>query len=384
MSERTARPIGVGIVGSKFMASVHYDSLGRIPDTRVVAVASPTEGHAEAFARKRGIPHWSTDHREMMDNPEIDLVIVTSPNNAHAQATIDAARAGKHVIVEKPLCLTLDEADAMIAACRATNVKLMYAEEFCFAPKYARVKQVVDEGAIGRVFRANYNEKSRGPRNPWYWDLDCSGGWAAMQLGSHALEIVRWMLDKPRATSVYAQMNQHFHRDQGPGEDDAMIIVEFAGDVVGFVDVSWGRLGGADDRMEVFGTEGVSLADLYYGNAFRTYSENGYRYSSPGGGPTQGWTDTVFDELHNNGFPQEIEHFVACVRDDTPPMETGEDGRAVLEILLAAYESARTGRKVPLPFHPKVRRPIDLWKPELAVPPSAAGRVAEKGATAPE
>ncbi len=363
METESGRTIGIGIVGSRFMAMVHTESLRLIPDTRVLAVASPSEGHAAAFAARHGIPHAFTDYREMLAVPGIDVVIVTTPNHLHAEVTVAAARAGKHVIVEKPLCLNLDEADRMLGACREAGVKLMYAEEFCFAPKYARVKEVADEGALGRVFRMNYNEKSRGPRNPWYWDLDKAGGWATMQLGSHAIEIVRWMLGKPRATSVYAQMNQHVHRERGHGEDDAMIIIEFGADLTAFVDVSWGRKGGGDDRMEVFGTEGVSLADLYHGNAFRTYSEKGYKYSSPGG-PTSGWTDTVFDELYNNGFPQEIAHFISCVRDDTEPIETGEDGRAVLEIIMAAYESARAGRKVPLPFHPEAKRGIDLWKPE--------------------
>lgn len=363
MVGETERTIKIGIVGSRFMARIHYDSLQMIPDTRVVAVASPTADHARAFAEARGIPHAFTDYHDLVALPEIDVVIVTTPNEHHAPVTIAAARAGKHVIVEKPLCRNLIEADAMIAACREAGVKLMYAEEFCFAPKYVRVKEVIDEGAIGRVYRMNHTEKGRGPANPWYWDLDRSGGWALPQLGSHALGIVRWMLGRPPATSVYARIGQHFHRDRGRGDDDAIVIVEFGDDLTAVVDVSWGKLGGMDDRMEVFGTGGVTQADLYFGSAFRTYSEPGYRYSAPGGGPVTGWTNTVYDELHNNGFPQEIAHFIACVRDDLPPQETGEDGRAVIEIISAAYESARTGRKVALPFETGVERPIDLWWP---------------------
>jgi myo-inositol 2-dehydrogenase/D-chiro-inositol 1-dehydrogenase len=370
MARGTNQPIGVGIVGSRFMAGIHCDSVRQIPDTRVVGVASPTGDHAQRFAETRGIPHAFTDYRDLVALPEIDLVIVTSTNDGHAAATIAAAQAGKHVIVEKPLCLNLVEADAMIAACREAGVKLMYAEEFCFAPKYVRVKEVIDEGAIGRVFRMNHTEKGRGPANPWYWDLERSGGWSLMQLGSHALGIVRWMLDRCPATSVYARLGQHFHRDRGRGDDDAVIIVEFGDDLSAVIDVSWGKLGGMDDRMEIIGTGGVTQADLYFGSAFRTYSEPGYRYSAPGGGPTSGWTHTVYDELHNNGFPQEIAHFVACVRDDLPPQETGEDGRAVIEIIMAAYESARTGRKVPLPFHSDARLPIDLWWPTGAAAPA--------------
>ncbi len=368
MTAVSTRPIGIGIVGSKFMASVHCASLQRIRDVRVLAVASPTNDHAAQFAARHDVPWAFTDYTDLLALPEVDVVIVATPTWLHAPITIAAARAGKHVIVEKPLCLNLGEADAMIAACNEAGVKLMYAEEFNFAPKYVRVKQVVDEGGIGRVFRMNYIERSQGPRNPAYWDYDSSGGWVLMQLASHALEIVRWMLDKPRATSVYAQISQQGHHERGRGDTDAMITVEFEGGRVALVDVSWDKLGGADDRMELLGTGGVCLSDLYLGSASQTYSVDGYGYSGPGGGPKSGWTFTVFDELHNNGFPQEIEHFIACVRDNTPAMETGEDGRVVLEILFAAYESARTGRKVPLPFNSPARRPIDLWLPELSAP----------------
>jgi myo-inositol 2-dehydrogenase / D-chiro-inositol 1-dehydrogenase len=92
-----------------------------------------------------------------------------------------------------------------------------------------------------------------------------------------------------------------------------------------------------------------------------TYSEKGYGYALEKAGSTQGWTFTIFEEAFNQGYPQELRHFISCVRDGTPPLVTGRDGRAVLEILYAAYASARTGQKVTLPFKPVVRKPVDLW-----------------------
>src|SRR5689334_4888401 len=145
--------VGVGIVGSGFMARVHHGCLARNPDAAVLAVASPTPGRAEAFAAQHGVPRAFVDHRELLAMPEIDLVFVATPNATHAPIAIDAARAGKHVVVEKPMCLSLVEADRMLAAARESGVKLMHAEEFCFAPKYVCAKQVVDEGGVGRAFR---------------------------------------------------------------------------------------------------------------------------------------------------------------------------------------------------------------------------------------
>jgi predicted dehydrogenase len=97
------------------------------------------------------------------------------------------------------------------------------------------------------------------------------------------------------------------------------------------------------------------------GNSALTYSERGYGYAMEKAGPTQGWTFTNFEEAFNQGYPHELKHFIDCVRRDSTPVTTGEDGRAVLEMMYAAYASARTGRKVSLPFRPTVSRPIDLW-----------------------
>ena len=97
------------------------------------------------------------------------------------------------------------------------------------------------------------------------------------------------------------------------------------------------------------------------GNSALTYSEKGYAYAMEKAGSTQGWTFTIFEEAFNQGYPQELKHFIECVREDKTPLVTAEDGRAVLQLIYAAYHSARTGQKVALPFHAKVSKPIDLW-----------------------
>jgi len=116
-----------------------------------------------------------------------------------------------------------------------------------------------------------------------------------------------------------------------------------------------------DGSVEGYGTGGVCYADLFQGNAALTYSEKGYGYAMEKAGSTKGWTFTIFEEMFNQGYPQELKHFIECVREDKQPVVTGEDGRAVLELIYAAYRSAGTGQKVTLPFHAKVAKPIDLW-----------------------
>src|SRR5512133_2641786 len=122
--------VKVGIIGSQFEADIHAASFQIAPDeAEVVAVASPTPGNAAALAAKYGIPRVFTDYREMLKERDIEMITIAAPNRLHAQMTIDAAAAGKHVVCEKPLCMTLEEADRMIDACKRAGVLLMYAEE---------------------------------------------------------------------------------------------------------------------------------------------------------------------------------------------------------------------------------------------------------------
>ena len=355
------KQVGVGIVGSQFVSTIHAESLRKYPPADVRAVASPTPGNAKAFAERFGIPHHFTDYRRMLAMPEIDMVVVGAPNDVHAQIALDAAAAGKHVVMEKPLCLNLAEADRMIAACGKAGVKLMYAEELCFAPKYVRLKQLLESGALGRPTLVKQSEKHDGPHAPHFWDVERSGGGVTMDMGCHAIEFFRWMLGRPKIKSVYAQMGTSVHGERTRGDDNAILVLEFEGGATAIAEESWTKLGGMDDRAEVHGSHGVAYADLLHGNAIETYSSVGYDYAVEKGGSTRGWSFTIYEEAWNYGFPAEMAHFVDCVRSDRSPVVTGDDGRVVLEAIFAAYESARTGRKVALPFASKARKPIDLW-----------------------
>ncbi|MDQ3673866.1 MAG: Gfo/Idh/MocA family oxidoreductase, partial [Gemmatimonadota bacterium] len=122
--------VKVGIVGSRFQADCIASAVKANPDeAAVVAVASPTRGNAQAFASRHGIPRAYNDYPALLKDPEVEMISITAPNYLHARITIDAARAGKHVVCEKPLCITLEEADAMIDACAKAGVLLLYAEE---------------------------------------------------------------------------------------------------------------------------------------------------------------------------------------------------------------------------------------------------------------
>lgn len=354
--------IKVGLIGSQFVSTIHAEALRTVPQAEIFAVASPTEEHVQSFALQYGIPHQFTDYRKMLELEELQMVVLGLPNDLHCQATLDAAAAGKHVVCEKPLALNLSQADQMIEACHRAGVKLMYAEELCFAPKYVRLKKLLDDGALGVPTLIKQSEKHGGPHAAHFWDVTRSGGGVTMDMGCHAIEFFRWMLDKPKISSVYAQMATQVHAEKTQGDDNSLLILEFEGGCMGLAEESWTKLGGMDDRAEVHGSGGVAYADLLHGNSIETYSAAGYDYAVEKAGSTAGWSFTIFEELWNYGFPKEFAHFVDCVLNDKEPLETGEDGRAVLQAIFAAYQSAGSGRKVQMPFHSETaEKPIDLW-----------------------
>ncbi len=356
------KKVNVGLVGSQFISSIHAEALKTVADAEIMAVMSPTIGNAKKFARKHGIPHHFTNLDEMLAMDAIDLIVIGAPNNVHCEIALKAAKAGKHMVVEKPLCMNLNEADRMIDACKKAKVKLMYAEELCFTPKYVRLKELLDEGALGRPVLLKQSEKHDGPHADHFWDVERSGGGVTMDMGCHAIEFFRWLNGRKPIKSVYAQMATSVHKDKTIGDDNAIIILEFENDVMAIAEESWTKLGGMDDRAEIHGSEGVAYADVLQGNSIQTYSKKGVGYAVEKAGNTIGWSFTMFEEIWNYGFPQEFAHFVDCVKNDKKPEVTGEDGRAVLEVIFAAYESAGTHKKVFLPFKSDVDKPYKLWK----------------------
>lgn len=354
----------VGIIGSKFEADIHAAAFQIMPEeAEVVGVASPTPGNAQALAQRYAIPKVFLDYREMLAEQDIDMVTIAAPNSLHCQMTCDAARAGKHVVCEKPLAMTLAEADEMIATCRKEGVLLLYAEELFFTPKYVKAKEMADQGAFGKVHLVKQSEKHFGPHGDWFWDVRRSGGGVWMDMGCHGVAFCYWFLGRPKIESVYCHMGTYVHKDKTEGEDEVLGILEFAGGAVGLVEDSWARRGGMDDRIEIYGDAGVTYGNLHMGNALPTYSERGYGYAVEKAPTTSGWSYPVFEELWNYGFPQEMRHFARCVRGTETPQATGEDGRVVLEALIAGYASAGRGAKVKLPFDATgLQRPIDAWK----------------------
>ena len=185
--------VKVGIIGSQFEADIHAASFKIASEwADVVAVVSPTPGNAAALAKRYGIPRVFTDYREMLKERDIEIVTIAAPNALHAQMTLDCARAGKHVVCEQQLAMTVEEGEQMIHATRQTGVMLFYAEELFFTPKYLKAKEMADDGGFGKIHLVKQSEKHFGPHSPWFWDVNHSGGGALMDLSCHGIAFWYW------------------------------------------------------------------------------------------------------------------------------------------------------------------------------------------------
>jgi myo-inositol 2-dehydrogenase/D-chiro-inositol 1-dehydrogenase len=364
--------VGVGVVGSGFIADTHLASLAEVQGAHAVAVAGRTTESAVTLAARHGIKDAYGDYRQLLERRDVDVVLVASPNDTHCQVVVEAAAAGKHVICEKPLGRTLAEADVMIAATDRAGVRLMYAEQLCFAPKYVRAKQLMEEGAFGRVFQIRHGEQHFGPHSEWFWQGARAGGGVMMDMGCHGIELIRFMYGKPDVESVSATLGTLVHGGRTDLDDHALAVLHLAGDRLGLIETSWARPGGMNDLVEILGDGGVAYVDLLRGSSIVAYSEEGYGYAVEKAGDTKGWSFAMFEESWNYGMPQEIQHFVDCLRTGSEPLETGADGRVALEVVYAAYISAGRGERVHLPLQlsdeEAATAPYLLWKGRRAAP----------------
>ncbi|MFH1903911.1 MAG: Gfo/Idh/MocA family oxidoreductase [bacterium] len=345
--------VRIGIVGSKFAADFHCDSYSRDRNAEVVAVAAID--NLEEISSKWNIPSTYEDYKEMLKRDDISLVSVCVPNFLHHDVVIAAAKAGKHVICEKPLATTIEDAKEMIEACKKERVKLFYGEDWCFAPALMRTVEIIKEGAIGEVLYVKAKETHNGTHSAFAKNAKYCGGGSLIHLGIHPIGWILHFLGnqgKNRVIEVIGKTNaggedNYVHKDNS-GEDWALGIIKFANGEHAFVEGNYITVGGMDDRVEIYGTEGVIKVDMTFGSPVSVYSRRGYSYCIEKADNTLGWTKPAVDEFYNLGYVSELAYVVECVLNNKEPIYdlSGEMGLKCIEIIQAMYQSNREAKTV--------------------------------------
>jgi predicted dehydrogenase len=301
----------------------------------------------------------STELDRAVASPDVDVVMVCVPSGRHAATGIRAAEAGKHVLVEKPLEVTLEAADRLISAARRAEVKLGVVSQHRWDPGVRRMKELIESGRLGRLVLGDafvkwYRTQQYYDSGDWRgtWELD--GGGCLMNQGVHYVDLLQWMMGP--VERVFARCRTADHAIEV--EDVATALLSFENGAVGVLEASTAVYPGMAERLEVTGTGGTLVVESgalrvcelkdeggetpAYGRKVGAGSDDG----SAGEPSAAADPSTLGGDAHR----AQLADFLDAIDRDRPPAVSGEDARRPLEVILGVYESARTGRDVLLPL----------------------------------
>ena len=330
-----ARPVGIALIGSGRMGFFHGETLSRrVPGARLVAVADPAPGAAERAAGQLGADRAYTDVAALWDDPAVDAVVVATPARTHADLVVAAAGARKGVFCEKPMAVTLADADRAIDAAHAAGIVLQVGFNRRFAADWVAARQVIDAGRLGTPRLLRSVTRDPGGFDPSRVLPDT----IFLETLIHDFDTLRFLNPGAEAVEVTATADALVEpewRDRGL-LDTAVVVLRFDNGAIATAEACFEAAYGYDIRGEVLGSAGM----VQMGDGRRT----GMTFSDAAGRSVE--TVRGDQELFADAYTAELAAFAAAVRTGTPAPVTGEDARAALAIALAAADSVRAGRPV--------------------------------------
>ncbi len=338
------RKLGFGVIGLGTFGKNHVAAYAEHPFAELVAVCDVKEELAKETADRYNVK-WYVDYREMLEDPSIEAVSVATPDFLHKEPVLTCARKGKHILCEKPLATTVEDAEEMVNVVEKAGVTLMVDFHNRWNPPFALTKESVEKGELGEPVHAyiRLNDTIYVPTKMLSWADKSSVLWF---LGSHTVDLARWIFNS-EAVEVYATCGMKVLEGRGIGTPDYyQYMIRFGNGATAMFENSWilpETLPTVVDFVaELTFTKGCVYIDPIQHGALKKFSEESGSYPNIIGGPLM---------IHGRriGFVNEsIAHFVDCIADDKKPIATGKDGLAVTKILCAVDESARKGKPVAL------------------------------------
>jgi UDP-N-acetyl-2-amino-2-deoxyglucuronate dehydrogenase len=336
----------VALVGCGRISKNHIDAIAKIDGLRLVAVCDSAESRARAVGTELGIS-WFADYADMLEKGPSDIVTIATPSGLHSAQGVLAAKAGRHVITEKPMSITLDQADALVDACDAAGVKLFVVKQNRLNPSVQLLKRAVDKGRFGRLFLANTTVRWNRPQEyydaaPWRGTWEFDGG-AFMNQASHYVDLIQWLLGP--VESVVAKTATQARKIEA--EDSGVAVLKFRSGALGVIEVNvlthprnWEgsiTLIGEKGTAKIGGTA-VNKVEHW---VFAEWDDDDKLIDSVGTNPSS---------VYGFGHEGYYRNVLAVLRGQAQPETDGRAGRKSLELILGIYESAKTGRDVPLPL----------------------------------
>jgi len=361
-----ATPIRVAVIGTGFGTAVHVPAFQSCPDTEVVAICSGREERAQEAAAKFNIPHWSTDYRAVVARDDVDLVSISTPPYEHHPMAMAALDAGKHVLLEKPMAVNAQQARELVAKAQAKGVVHAMAHEFRFAPARAYMKDLLDQGYLGKLNHVNASllvaRRVGSLASPTYnWSAQrAMGGGVLNGLGSHFIDALRHWFGDITAVAGQAYVHRPERRDAVTGEprmadaDDAFTCtLRFKNGGWGTLTISTAAPFGPGGRMEAYGTEGTLVANQ---KGFNPEADDVLLAGKVGDAQLTALVPPAkyrpFDDDRDNrlmAFRLMVDRVVAAIRSGAQVEGASfADGLKVQEVIDGIFESTRTGGWVSL------------------------------------
>jgi len=358
-------PIRFGIVGCGSIGPTHAGALGQIPSAKLVAVADVMKSRAVEMAGKFGVTKVYESDTALIADPDVDAVIFCTPSGLHAEGAIKALKAGKHVVVEKPMEVSLEAADRIIAAQKETGKQFTVISQHRFDSGSQVLKQAIDAGKLGKIILADASVKwwrtqayydSGDWRGTWKYD----GGGALMNQGVHTVDVLQWLVGG--VSTIFAHTRTAAH-ERIEVEDLAVAALTFKNGAVGTLTATTAAFDGVPARIDIYGTEGsailegdvLKLLKFKNGETFTGKSAAAHAISVAKGG-----TASVKDEaasrsaasdpgaVWGDAHREQLKDFIRAIREEGTPLIDAAAGRKPLEIILGVYESSRSGKLVTL------------------------------------
>jgi len=338
------RKLKIGLLGTGIIIrNFHILTLINNPLAELVAVGNLHQDSLRKIADDFKIPKTYTDFAEMAADPDIDAVVNALPNYLHAPVTIQMLKAGKHVLCEKPMALSVKECEDMIDTAKKTGYKLMIAHMWRFDREIIWLRNVIMSGKLGKIFKAKSHEVliydifGEDPSTKsWFVNKSLAGGGAMTDMGIHSFDTLRFVLGDIRPTKVFAKIGTYFKDIEV--EDTATLMLEFEGGILSLIEAGWYNLY-ADEKQgytQIFGTKGYARA---VPSELQIDIEGEWSFVKP-----QIPQRSQQEDL--SAFQAQMDHFLNCIIKNKEPSPNGNDGLWAMKILEAAYHSDKIGDSV--------------------------------------
>ncbi|HWJ21594.1 MAG TPA: Gfo/Idh/MocA family oxidoreductase [Gemmatimonadaceae bacterium] len=336
----------VALVGCGRISRNHFDAIDKLEGLEVSAVCDVVEERARQAGEEQGVP-WFTSYEKMLADATADVVAICTPSGLHPQHGMMAAKAGKHVVSEKPMAISLTAADELVAACDAAGVHLFVVKQNRLNTPVQLLKRAVDKGRFGRLYMANCTVRWTRPQEyydqaPWRGTWEFDGG-AFMNQASHYVDLVQWLVGP--VESVMAKTATLARRIEA--EDSGVALFKFRSGALGSMEVTMltypKNLEGSITLLGERGTAkiGGTAVNRVEHWSFADYDDDDKLVEVASTNPPN---------VYGFGHEGYYRNVLAVLRGQATPDTDGRAGRKSLELILGIYESARTGREVPLPL----------------------------------